>query len=78
MARNVMKRTSNMRAQQRFRSAIRAVWSESLQGEFWIVKYIKFSNADNDDSDQTARMRSLIRVFVGSTCQKGHFSRLLW
>ena len=29
--------------------------------------------ADNEDSDQTARMRSLIWVFVGRTCQKLHF-----
>ena len=31
---------------------------------------MKYLYADNEDSDQTARMRSLICVFVGRTCQK--------
>ena len=34
----------------------------------------KCLHADNEDSDQTARMRSLIRVFVGRTYQMVHFS----
>ena len=39
---------------------IRAVWSESSLGAFCIVKDAKFLHADNEDSDQTARMRRLI------------------
>ena len=37
---------------------------------FWIAKDAKFLHADNDDSEQTARIRGLIRIFVGRTCQK--------
>ena len=43
---------------------IRAVWSESSQCAFWIVKDAKCHHADNEDSDQTARMRRLIWVLV--------------
>ena len=32
-----------------------------------------FLYADNEDSDQTTRMRKLIWVYVGSTCQKVFF-----
>ena len=38
------------------RLRIRAVWSESSLGAFWIVKEAKFIHADNEDSDQTVRM----------------------
>ena len=48
---------------------IRAVWSESSPAAFWIAKDAKFLHWDNEDSDQTARMRILIWVFVGCTCQ---------
>ena len=41
---------------------IRAVWSESPMGAFSIAKDRKFLHADNQDSDQTARMRKLIWV----------------
>ena len=34
-----------------------------------------YSRADNMDSNQTARMHSLISIFVGRTCQKISFSR---
>ena len=43
---------------------IRAVWSESSLGAFWIAKEAEFLHADKEDSDQTARMRRLIWVFV--------------
>ena len=33
-------------------------------------------HADNEDSNQTAQMRSLIRVFVGRTCEMVHFLTL--
>ena len=40
-------------------------------GTFLIAKGARFPHADNEDSDQTARMRRLI--FVGSICQKVRF-----
>ena len=49
---------------------IRAVWSESSLGVFWISKDAKFLHADNEDSDQTARVCRLIWFFVERTCQK--------
>ena len=33
---------------------IRAVWSKSSLGAFWIVKDTKYLHADNEDSEQTA------------------------
>ena len=38
-----------------------------------IDKGAKFLHADNEDSEQAARMRRLIWVFVGRTWQKVHF-----
>ena len=38
-----------------------------------IVKDATFFYANNEDSHQTARMRSLTWVFVGRTCQNGRF-----
>ena len=55
---------------------IRAVWSESSLGAFWIAKDAKFLYADNEDYDQTARMRRLIWVFVGRTCKNVCFLML--
>ena len=52
---------------------IRAVWSESSLDAFCIAKDANFLHADNEDSNQTARMRRLIGVFVGCTCQKVNF-----
>ena len=39
---------------------IRTVWSESSLDAFWIANIAKFLYADNEDSDQNARMRRLI------------------
>ena len=39
---------------------IRVVWSESSLGAFWIAKAANFLHTENDNSDQTARIRSLI------------------
>ena len=39
-----------------------------------IAKDAKFLRADNEDSDQTARMRRLIWVFAGPRISKGTFS----
>ena len=49
---------------------ILTVWSESSLGAFWIAGDTKFLLADNEQSDQTVRMRMLIWVFVGCTCLK--------
>ena len=46
---------------------IRAVWSESSLGEFLIAKDAIFLHAENEDSDQTAHMPKLVRVFVART-----------
>ena len=35
---------------------IRAVWSESSLGAFWIAKDAEFLQTDNEDSDRTAHM----------------------
>ena len=43
---------------------IHAVWSESSLGTFWIAKDAKFLNADNEDSDQTARLAYLSGMFL--------------
>ena len=55
---------------------IRAVWPESSLGAVGTTKDAKFLYADNEDSDQTARMRRLIWVFVGRTYQKVRFLTL--
>ena len=54
---------------------IRAVWSESSLSAFSIAKDTKILYADNEDSDQTARMRRLIWVFVGRTREEITFLR---
>ena len=54
----------------------RTVWSESSLDSFWKSKDAKFLHVDNEDSDQTVRMRRLTWVFVGGTCQKIRF--LTW
>ena len=54
---------------------IRAVWSESSLGPFWIAKHARFHHVEHEDSDQTARMRRLIWGFVGHTCQRYVFAR---
>ena len=52
---------------------IRAVWSKSSLGAFWIAKDAKLLHADHEDTDPSVRMRRLIWVFVGRT-SKGTFS----
>ena len=44
---------------------IHTVRSESSLGTFWVAMDAKFLHANNEDSDQTARMRRLIWIFVG-------------
>ena len=55
---------------------IRAVWSESSLGAFWIAKDAEFLHADNVDSHQIARMHSLIWVFDGPRMSKGMLSHV--
>ena len=55
---------------------IHAVWSEPSLGAVWLSRDTKFVLADNEDSDQTARMRRLIWVSVGRTCPKLRFLTL--
>ena len=45
-------------------------------GVFGIAKDSKFLHADNEDSNQTARMRRLIWICVGCTCLKVRFHML--
>ena len=40
-----------------------------LLGVFRLAKDAKFLHADNKDSDHIVRMRRLIGIFVGRTCQ---------
>ena len=54
----------------------RAVWSESSLDAVWIAKDVKFLHAENEDTDQTAQMRRLFRVFLRRTCQKVCFLTL--
>ena len=70
MSRNVRKRTfGDVRpAKIQISLHIRAVWPESSLGAFWIAKDAKFLHGDIEGSDQIARMRKLIRVFIGCTC----------
>ena len=75
MNRNVRKRTfvHVRQAEIQISLRIRAVWSESSLGAFWIAKDAKCLHGDYEDSNQTARMRRLIWVFVGRTCLKVRF-----
>ena len=56
MGRNVRKRTFEQERPAKILTSlrIRAVWSESSVGAFWIAKDAKCLYADNEDSDKTA------------------------
>ena len=54
-------------AKTQFSLGIRPVWSESSLCAHLVDKDPSFLHADSEDSDQTGRMPSLIRVFVGRT-----------
>ena len=75
MTRNVKKCTSGhvRPANIKISMRMRAVWSESSLGALWIAKNAMCFHADNEDSNQTARMRCLICVFFGRTYQKVRF-----
>ena len=78
MNRNVRKRTFEIVCPAKIQMNLhfRTVWSESSFSALRIPKDAKFLLADNEDSDQTARMRSLIRVCVGRKCHMVHFLTL--
>ena len=52
---------------------IRAVWSESSLSAWRNFVSLPIQNVSSEDSDQTARMRSLIRILAGRTCSKMRF-----
>ena len=60
-SRTVKKRTFRYVRQAKIQISLRicAVWSESSLGAFWIAKDTNFLHADNEDSNQSARKRSL-------------------
>ena len=76
MSRNDRKRTfGHVRtAKIQISLRIRAVWSESSLSAFWIAKHAK--QVDNENYNQTARMRGLTRVLFGRICQKVRFLTL--
>ena len=49
--------------------------SQSLLSLWRTVAYLAIQNAPSEDSDQTARMRRLIRIFAGCACPKGNSGR---
>ena len=55
---------------------IRAVWSESSLGAFWIASDAMVLPVDNEDFYQTVRMCRLLWAYVGRTCQKVRFLTL--
>ena len=75
MNHNVRKRTfiHVRQAKNQIRLRIRAVWSESSLGAFWLAKDVKYLYEDYEDSEQTAQKRRMICVFVGRTYQTVRF-----
>ena len=55
---------------------IRAVLLESSLSAWRNIASLAIQNAPSEDSDQTARMRSLIWIFAGRTCSKVQFQTL--
>ena len=72
---NEPQRTFENKHQTKIQISLRicAVWSESSLCAFWIGKGAKFLHVNNEDLDQTARMRRLIWVFVGVHFQTVRF-----
>ena len=56
---------------------MRAAWSESSLSAWRNFVTSAIVKAPSEDSDQTARMRSLIWIFAGGTCPEVRF-RTLW
>ena len=74
MSRNVMKRTFQHVRSMKIR--IRANGSEPSWGAVRIAKDANVLHTNNKDFNQAARMRRLIWLFVGRTCQKVRFLSL--
>ena len=55
---------------------IRAIWSESSLGAFWLAKDVKILQVDNEDYDQIALIHRLFWVFLGRTHLKVRFLTL--
>ena len=55
---------------------MRAGWSESSLGAFWIAKDAKFLHAYYEDSDQTVWMHRLFWMLAWHKCQTVHFLTL--
>ena len=75
LSRNARKRTfwyvSTTKTQISLRA--REVWSEYSSSEWRSFASLVIQNAPREDSDQTARMRSLIWIFTGHKCPKVRF-----
>ena len=57
-----------MKTQIRLR--ISAVWSEFSLSAWRNFAFLVIENVPTEDSDQTAHLRSLTRIFAGRTCPK--------
>ena len=58
------------------RSATIQIWLRKCEfslDAFWMFKDAKYSHPGNEGSDQTMRMRRLIWIFLGRTCEKVRF-----
>ena len=58
--RTVILQINEVRQETYIRTCARSQDSESSIDAFWIAKDAKYIHADNEDSDQTVRMRRLI------------------
>ena len=81
-SRNVRKRTFRHVRQMKTQISLRisAVWSGCLLSAWSNLTPFciqKAKNASSEDSDQTARMRSLIWIFAGRTCPQVHFRMVM-
>ena len=78
MIHNVIERMFGHLRPVKFRTACASAQSDKNLhwAYFWMAIGAMFLHADNKDSDQTAQMRRLIRVFDLHTCQKVRFLTL--
>ena len=70
---NVMKHICEPRRQKTVLRYIRTVSSESTMDALRIVNDAKFHHTENENSDQTVPMRSLIWIFDGRTSEGTFF-----
>ena len=68
---------SDMSTQRKLKSACASVQSDQSSLSPWRnLASLAIQNALSEDSDQTAHLRSLIRIFAGRTCPKFYFLML--